>query len=176
MNELFRDEHPERVRHEEGGPNHHSLAVSHRLREDLSLPAKSRTTTQSLAECQMRSWTSANHWKAERSRTRQRFLIQQNRSWIGEKSLTRSRLACSGRQGHVQETCFQVPSSEQPGQQHCMIGASARSWKAAGLAVARSPAERAPAQPLMTVRVFSKSVSNKTSTGTSQSFSVSCLP
>ena len=36
MNELFRDEHPERVRHEEGGPNHQSLAVSHRLREDLS--------------------------------------------------------------------------------------------------------------------------------------------
>ena len=36
-------------------------------------------------------------------------------------------LSCAGRQGHVQATCLQVPSSEQPGQQHLVGEGSARS-------------------------------------------------
>ena len=76
---------------------------------------------------QRRSWTSASHCRAARSRARQLFRTHPSRSWIGEKSLRRNFLACAGRQGHVQATCLQLPSSEQPGQQRRVADCSARS-------------------------------------------------
>ena len=65
--------------------------------------------------------------KAERSCSRDGFLTHPSHSWIGERSLARSLLACAGLQRHVQATCFQVPSSLQPGQQDFVTVESARS-------------------------------------------------